>query len=118
MRPQKDDLVDRCKVEAWQHVEPKHTKRSIAFLCFELNQQSALNTPRQLKSCVIIDINNTPPERSVLLVSMPPGKYLFSFRTQKSSLVGAIILLCGKLARRQFMIKLREIGVFSRCMLQ
>lgn len=33
MRSQKDDLVDRRKVEAWQHVEPKRTKRSIAFLC-------------------------------------------------------------------------------------
>ena len=33
MRSQKDDLVDRRKVEVWQHMEPKRTKRSIAFLC-------------------------------------------------------------------------------------
>ena len=26
MTSQKDDLVDRRKVEAWQHVEPKRTK--------------------------------------------------------------------------------------------
>lgn len=32
-------------------------------------------------------------------MSIAPGKYLFSSRTQKSSLVAAIILLCGKLAR-------------------
>ena len=33
MTSQKDDLVDRRKVEAWQHVEPKRTNRGIAFLC-------------------------------------------------------------------------------------
>ena len=44
MRPQKDDLVDRCKMEARQRVESKHTNRSIAFLCPELNQQSVLET--------------------------------------------------------------------------
>ncbi len=33
MRSQKEDLVDRRKVEVWQHMEPKRTKRSIAFLC-------------------------------------------------------------------------------------
>ena len=33
MISQKDDLVDRRKVEAWQHVELKRTNRGIAFLC-------------------------------------------------------------------------------------
>ena len=33
MTSQKDDLVDRRKVEAWQHVEPKRTNRGTAFLC-------------------------------------------------------------------------------------
>ena len=37
MRPQREDLVDRCKLEAEQSVETKHTNRSIAFLCYELS---------------------------------------------------------------------------------
>lgn len=32
MIPQKDDLVDRRKVEVWQHMEPKRTNRDIDFL--------------------------------------------------------------------------------------
>ena len=34
MRPLIDDQVDRCKVEVRQRMEPKHTNRSIDFLCF------------------------------------------------------------------------------------
>lgn len=37
MKSQKEDLVDRRKVEARQRVEPKRTNRLIAFLCFEPN---------------------------------------------------------------------------------
>ena len=37
MTSQKEDLVDRRKVEVWQHMEPKRTNRSIAFLCLELS---------------------------------------------------------------------------------
>ena len=33
MTSQKDDLVDRRKMDAWQHVESKRTNRGIAFLC-------------------------------------------------------------------------------------
>ena len=60
------------------------------------------------------DVGNFSSKKSAQskLVSIPPGKYLFSFRTQKSSLVGAIILLCGKLARCQFMIKSSFTGGF------
>jgi hypothetical protein len=32
MTSQKDYLVDRRKVEAWQHVQPKRTNRGIDFL--------------------------------------------------------------------------------------
>ena len=37
MRPQKDDLVDRNKMEVRQRMESKLTNRSIAFLCNELS---------------------------------------------------------------------------------
>ena len=37
MRPQKEDLVDRRKMEARQRVESKRTNRSIAFLCLALS---------------------------------------------------------------------------------
>ncbi len=33
MKSQKDDLVDRRKVEVRQRMEPKRTNRLIAFLC-------------------------------------------------------------------------------------
>ena len=33
MRTLEDYQFDRCKVEAWQHVELKHTNSPIAFLC-------------------------------------------------------------------------------------
>ena len=46
-------------------------------------------------------------------MSIAPGKYLFPFRTQKSSPVAAIILLCGKLARCQIIEKDPQKGSFS-----
>ncbi len=33
MRTLEDYQFDRCKVEVWQHMEPKHTNSPIAFLC-------------------------------------------------------------------------------------
>ena len=36
MTSQKDELVDRRKVEVRQRMEPKRTNRGIAFLCFYL----------------------------------------------------------------------------------
>ena len=52
MRPQREDLVDRCKLEARQRVETKHTNRSIAFLCFALSLAIGAYAPRQLKSSI------------------------------------------------------------------
>ena len=98
MRPQKEDLVDRCKLEVRQHVETKHTNRSIAFLCLALSLAIGArlwyNYQRrsQLKSISIKWPSIMRVTRAYCLASIPPGKYLFSFRTQKSSLVGAIIL--------------------------
>ena len=51
-----------------------------------------------IKFLHLMDINDSL-NRAKTLVPIALGKYLFSFRTQKSSLVAAIILLCGKLAR-------------------
>ena len=59
-----------------------------------------------------MDINsNRLSENS--LVSIAPGKYLFPFRTQKSSPVAAIILPCGKVARCQIIEELSLSGSFS-----
>ena len=91
MRPQRDDLVDRRKLEARQRVETKRTNRSIAFLCPELNQQSVLNT-EQLIKIYTLWTSMTRSKRARTLVPIALGKYLFPFRTQKSSLVAAIIL--------------------------
>ena len=53
MRPQKEDLVDRCKLEARQRVETKHTNRSIAFLCLALSLAIGARRRSQLKSISI-----------------------------------------------------------------
>ena len=59
MRPQREDLVDRRKMEARQRVESKHTNRSIAFLCPGLNQQSVFEHRDVIKIFVhLMDINS------------------------------------------------------------
>ena len=114
MRSQREDLVDRCKMKARQRVESKHTNRSIAFLCLDYyiyacinadslvdltsNRCSIKSTERHLKFASDGHQQLQNDEFCSDLVPIALGKYLFSFRTQKSSLVGAIILLCGKLA--------------------
>ncbi len=55
-----------------------------------------------------MDINR----RGIYLVPIALGKYLFPFRTQKSSPVAPIILLCGKLGRCQIMKNHSERGDF------
>ena len=45
MRPQKEDLVDRCKMEAGQPVESKHTNRGIAFLCAKSAKNVRISRP-------------------------------------------------------------------------
>ena len=91
MRPQREDLVDRCKLEARQRVETKHTNRSIAFLCLALSLAIGARRRRQLKICILWT-SRVRVMRAYKLVPIALGKYLFSFRTQKSSLVAAIIL--------------------------
>ena len=54
-------------------------------------QQSVFDDTASIKTASI-DVKLSARLLALSLVSIPPGKYLFSFRTQKSSLVGAIIL--------------------------
>ena len=81
----------------------------------DLASNRCLYTPwRHLKSLAhLMDINsNNSWRRYYDLVPIALGKYLFPFRTQKSSPVAPIILLCGKLGRCQIMKNHSERGDF------
>ena len=106
-------------MKARQRVESKHTNRSIAFLCLDYyiyacinadslvdltsNRCSIKSTERHLKFASDGHQQLQNDEFCSDLVPIALGKYLFSFRTQKSSPVAPIILLCGKLGRCQIM---------------
>ena len=140
MTSQREDLVDRCKVEAEQSVEPKHTNRGIAFLwpsqkrlCLHLTfwfgkidlssnrcliyqtlseslqfhmafmgvnyVSEIVSKSRHVRDLLTVYFLKEEEKnlfsKDLSLSSLVPialGKYLFSFRTQKSSPVAAIIL--------------------------
>ena len=102
-------------------MEPKRTNRSIAFLCsmslsrfirdrdivdFISNRWLKFDRRDVIKILHLMDINSNKMTFCYDLVPIALGKYLLPFRTQKSSPVAPIILLCGKLGRCQIVIKL------------